>query len=89
MSNRTPLFLAKLKGLLFEVFKCVRGLNLEFMNTIFVMDNEPYDPRSGSNISQNRVKTVKYGIQSFAYQGTKCWNILPANIREIQYSKII
>ena len=84
MSNRTPLFLARLKGLLVEVFKCIRGLNPDFMNTIFVMDNKPYDTRSGSTIYQNRVKTIKYGIQSFAYQGTKCWNLLPANIKEIE-----
>ena len=81
ISNRTPLFLARLKGLLVEVFKCVRGLNTEFMNTSFVMDNKR---NSGSNISQNRVKTIKYGIQLFAYQGAKCWNILPANIKEIE-----
>ena len=43
MSNRTPPFLARLKGLLVEVIKCIRGLNPEFMNTIFVMDNKPYD----------------------------------------------
>ena len=67
MSNRTPLFLARLKGLLVEVFKCIRGLNTEFMNILFVMDNKPYDTRSGSTISQSRVKTIKYGIQSFAY----------------------
>ena len=84
MSNRTPLFLARLKFLLVEVFKCIRGLNPGFMNTIFVMDNEPYDTRSGSTISQNRVKTIKYGIQSFFYQGAKCWNLLPANIKEIE-----
>ena len=84
MSNRTPLFLVRLQGLLVEVFKCIRGLNPEFMNTIFVMDNKPYDTRSGSTISQNRVKTIKYGIQSFAYQGAKCWNLLPANIKEIE-----
>ena len=83
MSNRTTLFLARLKGLLVEVFKCIRGLNPEFMNTIFVMDNKPYDTRSGSTISHNRVKTIKYGIQSFAYQGAKCWNLLPTNIKEI------
>ena len=84
MSNRTPLFLARLKGLLVEVFKCIRGLNPEFMNTIFVMDNKPYDARSGSTISQNRVKTIKYGVQSFAYQWAKCWNRLLANIKEIE-----
>ena len=81
MSNRTPLFLARLKGLLVEVFKSIRGLNLEFMNTIFVMDNKTSDTRSGSTISQNRVKTIKYGIQSFAYQGAKCWNFLPAQVK--------
>ena len=83
MSNRTPLFLARLKGLLVEVFKCIRGLNPEFMNTIFVMDNKPYNTRSGSIISQNRVRT-KYVYISFAYQGAKCWNRLLANIKEIE-----
>ena len=33
------------------------------MNTLFVMDNKPYDTHSGSSISQNRVKTIKYGIR--------------------------
>ena len=85
MANRTPLFLARLKGLLVEVFKCIPGLNPEFMNTIFVMDHKPHDTRSGSTISQSRVKTIKYGIQSFAaYQGAKYWNLLPANIKEIE-----
>ena len=85
MSNRTPLFLARLKGLLVEVFKCIRGLNPEFMNTIFVMDNKPHDTCSGSTISQNHAKTIKYGcIQSFAYQGAKCWKLLPPNIKEIK-----
>ena len=82
MSNRAPLFLERLKGLLVEVFKCIRGLNPEFMNTIFVMNNKPYDTNSGSTNSQNRVKTIKYGIQSLAYQGAKCWNLLPTNIKK-------
>ena len=68
MPNRIPLYLARLKGLLVEVFKGIR----EFMNSSFVMDNKCYDTRSRATISQNRVKTLKYGIQSFAYQGAKC-----------------
>ena len=74
MSNRTPLSWLK--------FSSVFG---DWMNTTFVMENKPYDTRSGSTISQNRVKTIKYEIQSFAYQGAKCWNRLPANIKEIEY----
>ena len=47
-----------LKDILVDVFKCIRALNPEFMNTKFVMDNKPYDTRSGSTISRNRVKTI-------------------------------
>ena len=54
------------------------------MNTLFVMDNKRYDSRSGPTISQNHVKTIKYGIQSFASQGAKFWNLLSANIEEIE-----
>ena len=60
LSNRTRF--------LVEVFKCIWGLNPEFMSTVFVMGNWHYDTRNGSNTSQNRVKTIKYGIQ-IAYQG--------------------
>ena len=49
-----------------------------------IMCHKRYDTRSGSTISQNNVKTIKYGIQSFAYRGAKCWNPLPTNIKEIE-----
>ena len=72
MSNQNPLFLARLIGLWVEVFKCIQGLDPEFMNTLFVVDNKRYDTHSVSTVSQNGVKTIKYGIQSFTYQGAKC-----------------
>ena len=56
MSNRTPLFSTRLKGQLVE---CIRGLNPEFMNTLLVMDNQRYDNRSGSTISQTHTKTIR------------------------------
>ena len=59
MSNRTPLISTRLKGLLVEVFEYIRGLNPEFMNTLLVMDNQRYDNRSGSTISQTRTKTIR------------------------------
>ena len=85
ISNRIPIFSARLKGLLMKVFKCIRGLNPEFMNTIFVMDNKCYDNLSGSTISQNRVKTTKFGTQSFAYQGAKCFTRKYQTIRRLQW----
>ena len=41
MSNRTPLFLARLKGLLVEVFKCFRGLNPETINLTTPAADQP------------------------------------------------
>ena len=84
MSNRTPLSLARLKSIMVEVFKCIRGLDPEFMNKLFVMDNKPYNTRSGSTVSLSQVKTIKYGIKSFAYQGARYWNLLPADVKEIE-----
>ena len=52
-SNRTRSSWQGLKALV-EVFKCIRGLNPDFMNTIFVMDNKPYD----TAVDQPSLKTV-------------------------------
>ena len=54
------------------------------MNMLFMLNNKPYDTRSGSLLFQSHVKTIKHGIDSFVYQGAKQWDSLPtdANDRE-------
>ena len=84
MSNRSPLYVSRLKTILTEVFKCIRKLNPMFMNNIFSINDKPYDTRSGQTLSQARMKTIKYGINSFTYQGAKHWNVLPADMKDIE-----
>ena len=73
MSTRTPLFLARLKGLLVEVFKCIRGLNPEFVNTIFVMDSKSYDTRS---VNINFQEPVYQRLDLCIMHATNIWDPL-------------
>ena len=54
------------------------------MNTLFTLNNKPYDTHSGSLITQFQVKTIKHGINSFVYQGGEQWNALPADAKDIE-----
>ena len=84
LSERFPLLIVRLRALLIEVFKCVRELNPVFMNMLFSLISKPYDTRSGSVLVQSQVKTITHGINSFAYQGAKYWNSLPADAKDIE-----
>ena len=82
LSKRFPLLIVRLRALLIEVFKYVR--EPMFMNMLFTLGNKPDDIHSGSVISQTQVKTIKLGINSFVYQGSKQWNALPADAKDIE-----
>lgn len=83
MSARTPLYIRRVKSLLFEVFQCIRGVNPQFMNELFVVIDKPYVTRSGCTISQAQVRTIKYGINTFVYQGAKLWNTTPSYAKDL------
>ena len=83
MSERPPLLVVRLRTLLIEVFKCIRELNPKFMNMLFMLNNKPYDTRSGPLLFQSHAKTIKHGINSFVYQWAKQLNSLPTHAKDI------
>ena len=80
--KRPTLYVCRLKSIALETFKCVKGFNPEYMNSLFSLSNAPYETRGGRNLVQPKVTTTSYGLDSFIYQGSKIWNTIPQNVKD-------
>ena len=75
-----------MKNIALETFKSVKGLNPEYMSSLFSFSTTPYCTRGGSKLVQPKVNTISFGINSFAYQGSKIWNNLPRDVKDANCS---
>ena len=72
--KRPTLYKSRIKNIAIETFKSVKGLNPEYMGSLFSFSTTPYCTRGGSKLVQPKVNMISFGINSFAYQGSKIWN---------------
>ena len=80
-SIKSPsLYVTRLQSIATEVFKCINGINPPFLNDLFNEASHNYDTRRNMAI-QPRVKTTRYGLNTFIYQGSKLWNSIPENLQ--------
>ena len=56
------------------------------MSSLFSFSTTPYCTRGGSKLVQPKVNTISFGLNSFAYQGSKVWNNLPRDIKDANCS---
>ena len=75
--KRPTLYISRIKNIAIETFKSVKGLNPEYMGSLFSFSTTPYCTRGGFKLVQPKINTISFGINSFAYQGSKIWNNLP------------
>ena len=91
MSKRSPLLIVRLRALLIEIFKCDQELDPIFMNTLFTLNNKPYDTRSGSLITQSQVKQSSTALIHLSIKATSngmhCLQ-MPRILKISMYSKI-
>ena len=80
--KRLTLYISRIKNIAIETFKSVKGLNPEYMGSLFSFSTTPYCTRGGSKLVQPKVNTISFGINSFAYQGSKIWNNLPQGVKD-------
>ena len=73
-SNISTLLISRLRLLLCEVFKSVKGLNPRYISDMFVIKDSRYDFRNCTKLCQPRKRTTKYGLRSTVYTGAKLWN---------------
>ena len=71
----------RIKLLAIEVFKCVHGINPDYLACKFNIVKTPYNFRDSSKLQQPKFDTVRFGYKSFSYYGSKLWNAIPAEIK--------
>ena len=68
---------SRLKSIIFEVFKSLKGVNPAYIQDLITMKNQPYSLRKSYILEQGKKNTTNYGLRSFTYLGSKLWNDLP------------
>ena len=64
----------RLKKILIDIFKTLRGMNPPYLQQMYVLKETPYDFRNEKIIIQPETNKVTYGIRSLSYVGAKLWN---------------
>lgn len=74
---------ARLRIMALEVGKCIAGVNPTFLNSMFEVKPAVYNMRRPIRLVQTRRETVKFGIKTFSYTGSKLWNELPLDYQDL------
>lgn len=70
------LYTSRIHSIALETFKSIRKLNPAFLHDFFIPQEENYEFRGVAQLEIPRVRTEKYGTNSFRFQGAKIWNSL-------------
>ena len=79
-SGTDSILVSRLKKILLEVFKTLQNKNPDYLNSLFVLNETPYDMRNNMSLTQPKRKTSTYGLRSFSYIGAKLWNDLDCSL---------
>ena len=73
-----------LRTLAVELFKVFKGLSpVIFAEAFPVRQQSQYNMRNYSYFAMPRAKTVNHGLESLSYIGSKLWESIPSNMKEI------
>ena len=67
-----------------ETFETENALNPEIMEEIFTFKKMDYSLRNNTSLKVNKLKTVYYGTESLTNLGSKIWNLLPNEYKELK-----
>ena len=71
-----------LQRLLTEIFKVKMKLAPEIMNEVFESIESPYPLRIESRFKSQNICTVKYGIETAAFVGSRIWSYIPSELEK-------
>ena len=80
-SNMQTLYVQRLRCVLIELFKIIHKIGPMYLQDLCTIKYSHYNLRNDILLDQSKCKTVRYGINSFRYQGAHAWNLLPNEIR--------
>ena len=66
-----------------EMYKISNGLSVPLMKDIFPINRNRYNLRQNSRFSRLRIHTVYHGTESISNFGSKVWDLIPGNLKEI------
>ena len=79
--NKVSLQRQRLKNIIIFVYKCVNNMQPSYLNSLFIVKHFKYSLRNDILLVQPKMNTVKNGINSILYHGSKMWNLLPPFIK--------
>ena len=71
-----------LRRLLIEIFKVKMKLAPEIMNEVFDIIESPYPLRNELRFKSRNIRTVRYGIETAAFVGSRIWSYVPSELKE-------
>ena len=72
-----------LQTLLTEIFRVKMKLAPEIMNEVFDIIESPYPLRNELRFKSRNIRTVRYGIETADFVGSRIWSYIPSEIKEI------
>ena len=82
-SGQSSLRMNMIRVLSIEIYKCVKGINPDYLNETFALSDSHYDFRDQSRLEQPKFNTKTFGFTSLKYLGAKLWNLLPSYMKSI------
>ena len=77
------------RHLLVQVFKCLNKENPPFLHNIFIPKSTIYmNLRRNDTLILPKTSTITWGIHSISYRGSRAWNTLPDDIKDISSLEI-
>ena len=70
------MYVQRLRCILLEVYKIVHTLGPSYLHDLVSVKELTYNTRKECLLIQPKYNSVKYGRNSFKYQGSKLWNSL-------------
>ncbi len=68
------------------MYKSVNDMGPIYMNDMFSKSERSYVLRKENNVILPRCNTVKYGQNSFKYQGAKLWNMIENDAKLLEFN---
>ena len=68
--------------LLIEIFKVKMKLATEITNDVFDIIESPYPLRNELRFNSRNICTVRYGIETVAFVGSRIWSYMPSELKK-------
>ena len=66
-----------------EVFKVVNSICPPIMKTFFDFRENRYNIRKFQEMRQQKVRTVRYGLETALYRAPQLWSLVPADLKSL------